>query len=532
MNKKHFGNVLLITVISFFSLIAASSDLEFKFQHVNRKIIYSYGTKTDTVTLVDENNKKHDLKSGSITAVSVSTDDPNAHDMNQPIKVGSQKTIEMRSLYKCDLPLAIIDGEFYAFDANGGVFPLPLLNPKDWESDFATKEDRVEQTSLKVIAKTDTVQGEQYAITELIYITTPQLLSTVIHFKSSLRRPFNLQDLGIGVVKVNKGPAFVLFEPRTKLPIIDANDKNVSPAVLEDMEPLSSDLVYAPKLQTPTTAIVKSEGSESGKPLPTQEVSDEQAQAELKRIHKWLEDNIIGQPEVVDRLYKMALKRYIYGHTYSTKPEQATLMGPPGTGKDTSVHAYVDAINNEEGAWENNNHMFEMPVVKSDANLWTLQGSSTGHIGSEIMPPFISFLVKHSGGKYKEVIERDPRSNKISSTYVELNKDWKEGQVLEGYFPPSKGVVFVNESQHWSKKAKDQFLKKALEGSVTINNPGKGENVISVPVTWFLATNEGEGLVIPQNPTANRQPQNHSVSIKPLEIGKRPMPMKLALMKI
>ncbi len=241
------------------------------------------------------------------------------------------------------------------------------------------------------------------------------------------------------------------------------------------------------------------------------ELTDDQKKAKLQNIRKRLEDNIIGQPEVVERFYQMALKTYMYGETQK-KGEQITLMGPPGTGKDTSVHAFVDALNDEDGAWENNKHMFEMPVVKTQADLWALLGSATGHIGSETLTPFVRFIIKHSGGKYKEVIVKDPTSGKVTKDYVELNKDWKEGEVWQGYYAPSEGMIFVNESQHWSKKGKDQLLKKGLDGSITINNPDMGESVISVPVTWAFATNEGENLIVP------RKPNGQSASPWPLTI--------------
>jgi ATP-dependent Clp protease ATP-binding subunit ClpA len=510
VNKKHFRNVLLITIISFFSLIVVAGDLEFKFPNTKRKIIYSFGKKADSVVLIDETGAKHTLKNGAISGLSVSTSDFQIHDQIRPIIVGSSRNIEMRSMYKCDLPLAIIDGQVFVFDGNGATIPVPQISTKDWDSEFATAEVRRDGASLKVIAKTEAIQG--YTKTQLIYISTPELRTSSVTFRSSLNEPFNLQDYSIGADTNSNTAAFVLFNPKTKTFLRDADGNKVKPALLSDMTVLSKDIAYTPKLSDPVTAITRNNSrseAEPGKLLALPNQTEAQAQAELQRIHSWLADNIIGQPEVVERFYKMALKRYMYGQNLG-KPEQITLMGAPGTGKDTAVHAYVDAINNEEGAWKNNNHMFEMPVVKTEHDLWSIQGSATGHVGSENITPFISFIVKHQGGKYKEVAKRDASGK--TSTHVELNPAWKEGEVLEGYFPPSKGVIFVNESQHWSKQAKDQFLKKGLDGTITINNPGPGESVISTQVTWVFATNEGENLVVP------RKANGQSATTKPLTI--------------
>ncbi len=499
VNQKRLGAILLI--ITLFSLTTAAANFEFKFPNSKRKIIFNFGPVAgpDSVVLIDENQHEHVLTEGVITALTTSTNRPDLNNTDSQFNVASRAIVH-KKLFGCDLPMAIVNGNPYLFDSNGVVFPIPPTTEKAWLPEVATKDVPMEDgSSLKIIAKTIKTANQPGVETQITVIDYPHgtYITKTLKISNGRRR---LQDMNVrGIPDASgKTTGVVLVDSTNQVIINDITGKAMDPILANDMRLYPHDVDLGSKIKDSDLKNLNPVALESAK------------KAELISIRRWLENSIVGQPEVVDRFYKMVLKRYMYGQNM-TKPEQATLMGPPGTGKDTSVHAYVDAINNEESAWQNNNHMFEMPVVKSDANLWTLQGSSTGHIGSEVLPPFISFLIKHSGGKYEEVIERDP-TNKITKSYVQLNKEWKEGQVLEGYFPPSKGVIFVNESQHWSKKAKDQFLKKALEGSVTINSPGMGENVISVPVTWILATNEGENLVIP------RKSNGQSATTKPLNI--------------
>src|SRR5581483_11244016 len=103
----------------------------------------------------------------------------------------------------------------------------------------------------------------------------------------------------------------------------------------------------------------------------------------------------------------------------------------------------------------------------------------TGYLGSEQFPPFIAWLVEHSGGKYKL---KEVKNHRGETTYaVEENPDY-HGKTLEGYYAPESAIVFANEFHNWSREIKDVFLKQALEkGYFSINNPNGGLAEIYVP---------------------------------------------------
>src|SRR5690606_1259331 len=76
------------------------------------------------------------------------------------------------------------------------------------------------------------------------------------------------------------------------------------------------------------------------------------------------------------------------------------------------------------------------------------------------------------------------------------NPNWKPGEVAEGYFPPERGIIFLNEFHNWSSEAKAVVVKEALEkGIFKINNPGKGISELHLPGLRFVAaSNEGIDL--------------------------------------
>ena len=214
-------------------------------------------------------------------------------------------------------------------------------------------------------------------------------------------------------------------------------------------------------------------------------------QERLAGIRARLEVKFKGQPEAVDAIMQIEERKALYGYNREL-PEHLVLMGMPGSGKDTGINAYVDAIHNYEGAYKD--HLFPLPIMKTKADLWKVLGSATGFVGSEKVSPFIRWLVNHSGGKYKIKEEESATGKKTS--YVVENEEWQPGQVIAGYSAPEDAVVFVNEFHNWAKDLSDLFLKQALEkGYFEINDPGNGVNHLYVPVTFMVATNSGINLI-------------------------------------
>ncbi|MBN22994.1 MAG: hypothetical protein CL678_17040 [Bdellovibrionaceae bacterium] len=215
-------------------------------------------------------------------------------------------------------------------------------------------------------------------------------------------------------------------------------------------------------------------------------------QESLKDFRAMLEQKIIGQPEVIDRLMQMERKRRLYQER--DKPEIALyLTGLPGTGKDTTAHAYVDAIHEKVGA--SYDHLFVIQPVKSKADLWGVLGSSTGHQGANEISPFIKFLVEHSGGKYA-VLTRNSGNGSLVDYVVEVDDRLSQARSLPKGADPTEGVVFINEFHNWPKEVKNLFLKSGMENGVFhIPNPNGGVEKIFVPITFILASNEGIELM-------------------------------------
>lgn len=228
--------------------------------------------------------------------------------------------------------------------------------------------------------------------------------------------------------------------------------------------------------------------------LGSSRMGREAALRHLKEFTEILQRKIIGQPEVIEALESLEWERQFMGVQKET-PDIIYLMGSPGTGKDTAAEAFADALHGEDKAYEK--HLFRLPIMRERPDLWQVLGSSTGYIGSESFPPFLKFLVEHSGGKYK--LEKAEKGFKIVD-----NPDWK-GFSLPNSAPPESGVVFINEFHNWSKEIKDVFVKQALEkGIFTINNPNGGLSQIQVPIRFVVASNEGISLVTSRESNGER----------------------------
>lgn len=217
----------------------------------------------------------------------------------------------------------------------------------------------------------------------------------------------------------------------------------------------------------------------------------------LQLLTQNLNQMVLGQPEGVETLIDIE-KQNILTNQQRSVPEVAMFIGLPGTGKDTLVESYIQSrftARYDQPNVDITQHIFRYPVVKSEKDVWTLTGSGTGYAGSDKLSALIRFLILHSGGKYLIQNEEKPFGGK-GPEYVVENPDWRPGQVLEGYFAPEDGALFVNEFHDWSKQLKNDLIKEALEkGYFTIGNPGEGINRIQVPINIFLASNNGIGLI-------------------------------------
>lgn len=223
-------------------------------------------------------------------------------------------------------------------------------------------------------------------------------------------------------------------------------------------------------------------------------------QEKLTAIENWLRAQVIGQPEVIQALMDLEWRNALYGAKERSLPDVIYMMGLPGTGKDTAAESFTDALHGEEGAYEK--HMFRVKPMKNHSDTFKLFGSSTGFVGSDNFPPFLDFLVKHSNGRYKLEEELNPMGKK--TIRVVVNPEY-QGQTLPGYFPPNKGVVFLNEFHNWAKQFKDDVVKEALEkGYFSINNPNGGLAEIFVPIRFIIASNEGIGLVTSREANGQR----------------------------
>lgn len=209
----------------------------------------------------------------------------------------------------------------------------------------------------------------------------------------------------------------------------------------------------------------------------------------LSRVEKWLENRVKGQPELIKAGMDLEWRAELYGKGRK-KPDVLYMLGLWGSGKDTFAESFTDALHLFEGA--HHEHMFRINPLKKNADLWGLLGSATGYVGSEAFPPFLAFLVKHAGGKYKLEIKENNKGEKTYS--IHNNPEW-QGETLPGYYAPSSGVVFLNEFHNWSRQMKDDLVKQALEkGIFNVNNPNGGLSHIEVPIRFLIASNEGATL--------------------------------------
>ena len=236
----------------------------------------------------------------------------------------------------------------------------------------------------------------------------------------------------------------------------------------------------------------------------------------IKNVESFLSHYLKGQPEVIERIIDIEYQKSILGEI---DPKGITLkfMGLPGVGKDTAVKTWVDGIHNQKAAWQE--HLLNMPPIKSQMDFSTYVGSAPGYIDSGNIPILIKFLVDHSGGKYL-IIKREELENDLGqksflhqtqqgekSWYVILNPEW-EGSPLPDYHTPDDGIVFLNDIHDWTKEGRN-FIKTFLEeGRLRIANSGtlgsnfffRGQkiqfvNEVIVPIIRVEASNELAHLI-------------------------------------
>lgn len=214
----------------------------------------------------------------------------------------------------------------------------------------------------------------------------------------------------------------------------------------------------------------------------------------LREFSHMLNKLVHGQPEGVELLLDIE-KQNIINNGQRQAPEVGLFMGLPGTGKDTLVEAYIRArmaISLRKSEEPFDLHIYRAPVAKKESDIWSFTGSGTGYVGSGKVSALNRFLVLHSGGRYE--IKKTEGSN--PEEYIVENSNWRPGKVLDGYFAPQDGALFINEFHDWSLEAKNAILKEALEkGYFTVGSPGKGVNRLQVPINIFIASNDGIGLI-------------------------------------
>ncbi len=147
-------------------------------------------------------------------------------------------------------------------------------------------------------------------------------------------------------------------------------------------------------------------------------------------------------------------------------------------------------------------HTISPLVGKED--LWSVLGAGTGFLGSDNFPPFLDFLVEHSGGRYQKVEVPDAQPGTKPQFKVIENPNWAPGDLYDTV--PEKAVLYLDEFHKWSKDVKDLFIKKALEsdGTFRIYNPNGGLDKISVPLTILIGSNDGVSLLAAREKNGQR----------------------------
>lgn len=365
-----------------------------------------------------------------------------------------------------------------------------LLNRLYFQLDTHKSQPAVGQQQLRLYRE---------ALDILQSVGTSQHLDDFIKFKNKFQRTYHnyhfynefldlLDATGstLGQKKFNIPSATTLIRdshrtPLSPLPRQGSTNKNPPSSQSNDTDlPISELLIpRSPSISNNSTRV-----------SPNSINNYEQFLERLHQIQTYMHEHIMDQDEAIQAFINIEHESL---NSDRKLPEFIMLQGFPGTGKDSLVRAFLAAKHGYQEAYQE--HMFEVPVVRANADLWKVLGSNTGFTGSGTLSPLVRFLVEHSGGRY-EIKTEGKQENPIY--YVQENKEWLANgeRPLEGKYRPDEGILYLNEFHEWSREAKDRILKRLIEhGTVEINAPGPGLAEIQVPITIVAATNEGIRLL-------------------------------------
>ncbi len=208
----------------------------------------------------------------------------------------------------------------------------------------------------------------------------------------------------------------------------------------------------------------------------------------LANMRSFLEERIVGQPEVIDSLITMERESLLLGNK---TPVKRLFMGLQGSGATTIAQAYTDAINTKVGAHEV--HLFNMPIINNRFEMNNIRGAPTGVIGSAHVSEFYKFVVQHSAGRYQ--LEMIGEGANEASRIIE-NPKWTPGFLLPGYYLPSQAVINIEKFHLWIKQSKDLILLEGLKtGRFKVANPAGGVSELIVPMRFMISTHEGTALL-------------------------------------
>jgi len=233
--------------------------------------------------------------------------------------------------------------------------------------------------------------------------------------------------------------------------------------------------------------------------------------APSRTVSKWMSKFVKGQNEAVRAFVDLEDSKAFFGKekttTENSQPDVIVLMGIPGNGKDTLAETYVNAMWSTEAKYNStakNKHIYTISPLVSEPDSNYLFGSRAGYVGSNEIPPFLRWLVEHSGGKSLMVENPDAGSGETKE-YIVLNPDWDSKKFKSRKYKPEKAVILINEFHDWSRIMKNRVLKEALnKGYFPVGNAGGGVDRLEVPVTFVVATNDGVSLLVDRNADGSR----------------------------
>ena len=245
-------------------------------------------------------------------------------------------------------------------------------------------------------------------------------------------------------------------------------------------------------VETEFTKEEKEKAEEAAKlllePIEVKKLSYEEVLQSLTNMRRFLEERIVGQPEVIDSLIAMERESLLLGNQ---TPVKRLFMGLSGSGATTIARAFTDAVNGRAGAYKI--HMFDMPIINNRFEMNNIRGAPTGVIGSAHVSEFYKFVVQHSAGRYQ--LQMIGEGANEASRIVE-NPKWTPGMLIPGYYLPEQAVVNIEKFHLWIKQSKDLILLEGLKtGKFKVANPAGGVSELIVPMKFMISTHEGTALL-------------------------------------